>query len=398
MVIVRALATVFALVQVLSYRELPYPEGIKGTALALVGLLAVANTAIWLASRRTNDLRSAQRLSYLAMSVDVLITSGFVWLYAFDSTTAMWAVLFIMPLEGAIRFSLSGALGAWAAVTIIYAAREVWGSMTYGYRLQWESISFRMGIGLLIAVVAGMMARELLRQRTRVEEALADVSRVDRLRSGLVAMLAHDVRSPLTVIRGSFKTLLRHGSKMEEPQRQDMARDGEQAAARLERLATDLLDLARLEDGRLELHIEDIPLRAVIYEGLAAAGATGQFDVRIANPLAVRADRGRLEQIVVNLATNALRYGQPPFSIDAVRRDSRIEISFRDHGPGLADVERNSLFEPFRAESAQGSVGLGLAIVRALTEAQGGDISYEPNDPKGACFRLRLPAAGSRGG
>lgn len=396
MVIVRAAATVFALIQVLSYRQYPYPNGVKGIALGLVGVLAVANLAIWLGSRRIQNLHSAYQLSYAAMVVDIALTSAFVWLYAFDSTTAMWAVLFIMPLEGAIRFSLRGALTAWAAVAMLYSAREIWASRTYGFTLQWESISFRMGIGLLIALVAGLMARDLLRQRARVADALEDVSRIDRLRSGLVATLAHDVRNPLTGIRGTLLTLIRHGKKLPEHEVDALIRGADEHAARLERLATDLLDLARLEEGRMELHLDNIPLREAIQNGVSAAGGDGQFEVTIPQPLVVRADAGRLEQIVVNLVTNALRYGGPPFVVDAARNgDSAVSIQFRDQGPGLGDSQQKSLFEPFQTETGRSSVGLGLAIVRALAEAQGGEVDYRPNEPKGACFLVRLPAGDS---
>jgi signal transduction histidine kinase len=396
MVIVRGLATVFALVQVLSYRQYSYPEGLKGAALGLVGALAVANLAIWLASRRTRDPRAAYRLSYIAMVADILLASGFVWIYTFDPDTALWAVLFIMPLEGAIRFALPGALGAWAAVTLIYSAREIWGSRAYDNPLLWESISFRMGIGLLIALVAGMMARDLLRQRARVAEALEDVSRIDRLRSGLVAMLAHDVRNPLTGIRGTLLTLIRHGSRLPEHERDAMIRGADEHAARLERLATDLLDLARLEEGRMDLRLEDIPLREAIENGLAAAAAGERYEVRIGDPMTVRADRGRLEQIVVNLATNALRYGKPPFIVDASENGGgAVSIRFRDEGPGLKPAGKGALFEAFQTETRGSSVGLGLAIVRALTEAQGGRVTFEPNEPRGACFRITLPAGGS---
>lgn len=396
MVIVRGLATVFALVQVLSYRQYPYPDSLKGMALGLVGVLAVANLAIWLASRRAADLPAAYRLSYIAMVADIILASGFVWIYTFDPDTALWAVLFIMPLEGAIRFALPGALSAWAAVTILYAAREIWGSRTYDNALLWESISFRMGIGLLIALVAGMMARDLIEQRRRVADALEDVSKIDRLRSNLVAMLAHDVRNPLTVIRGTLLTIIRHGSRLPEGERDAMIKGADEHAERLERLATDLLDLARLEAGRLDLSLEDIPLRQAIENGLAAAAADERYDVRIGEPLTVHADRGRLEQIVVNLATNAMRYGKPPFIVDAtVNGDANVSIRFRDEGPGLQPAEKGALFEAFQTETRGSSVGLGLAIVRALIEAQGGRVTFEPNEPRGACFRITLPAGGS---
>ena len=396
MMVVRGLATVFALVQVLSYRQYAYPAGVERVALGLVAALAVVNLAIWIGSRTATDLPAAHRLSYLAMVADIVLASGFVWIYTFDPDSALWAVLFILPLEGAIRFALPGALGAWAAVTILYAAREIWGSRTYEYSLLWESISFRMGIGLLIALVAGMMARDLIRQRARVAAALEDVSRIDRLRSGLVAMLAHDVRNPLTAIRGTLLTLIRHGPQLKEADRDAMIKGADEHAVRLERLATDLLDLARLEEGRLEIRLEDLPLREAIEKGLAAASAGDRYDVRISESLTVRADPGRLEQVIVNLTTNALRYGRPPFIVDAApNRESQVSIRFRDEGPGLKPAEKGAPFAAFQTQTRGSSVGLGLAIVRALTEAQGGEVSFEANEPRGACFRITLPVGGS---
>lgn len=315
--------------------------------------------------------------------------------YTFDQLSALWAVLFILPLEGAIRFGLAGALAAWAAATALYTVRELWGSREYDYPFLWNSVSFRMGIGFLIALVAGMMARSLLRQRAYLEDTLVEVRRTDALRSRLVATLAHDVRNPLTTIRGTLNTLARHGKRLDESTRDELVGSADHQAERLERLATDLLDLARLEAGRLDLHLEDTTVRDVVERGLSFADPDHGFEVKIQPDLTVHADAGRLEQVVVNLASNALRYGRPPLVVEAdVGPDSTLELLFRDHGPGVHPAERATLFEPFRSEADRSSVGLGLAIVKALVEAHGGDVTYEPNDPRGAVFRVSLPVGG----
>jgi signal transduction histidine kinase len=403
MVMVRWAGAAFAVVQVLAYRELPYPPGVKAAALGLAGLLAVANVAIWVASRRMETVRGARALAMVGLTVDILAASGFVWLYAFDPGSALWAVLLILPLEGAIRFGLAGALASWAAVTVLYAGREVFRVRVYpetttgpgGFGFQPESVSFRMGIGLLIAMVAGLMARNLIRQRTQVSEALAELSRIDTLRSRLVATLAHDVRGPLTTIRGTFKTLARHHDKLDRETQDELLRTADRQAARMERLAANLLDLARLEEGRLELAMQDVSLAEAVKRGLMFADQDHRFDVNIDPALTVRADPARLEQVIVNLTANALRYGEPPFTIEARSVDGRVEVAFRDQGPGVAPADRQALFEPFRTERDRGSVGLGLAIVRALAEAQGGRVTYEPNAPRGACFRLTLASSSS---
>ena len=393
MVLVRWAGAVFALVQVLSYSNRPYPAGTKAMAVALVGALVVANAIISVLASRDLDEKEARALSLAAMTTDLVVASAFVWLYAFDPSSALWAILFIIPLEGAIRFALPGALIGWAVTTILYVGREVWGSATYGYLLEWNSVSFRMGIGLMIALVAGLMARNLTEQRERLEGTLSELSRIDRLRSRLVTTLAHDVRGPLTTIRGSLSTLLNYEHRLDPDTRRQLLEDTDRQAKRLEKLATELLDLARLEDGRLELRVEDAPLRQAILEGLDFVEASNQFEINADPGLIVKADPARLEQIIVNLSVNALRYGEPPFVVDAQRDgNGHVLVRFKDHGPGVPPDEEPTLFEPFRAEREAGSVGFGLAIVRALTEAQGGEVSYEKNRPTGATFLVTLPA------
>jgi signal transduction histidine kinase len=282
--------------------------------------------------------------------------------------------------------------------TVIYAARELWGSREYGYPFLWNSVSFRMGIGLFIALVAGLMARNLLHQRGRLSRMLSDVRRIDDLRARLVATLAHDIRNPLTTIRGTFSTLSRYFDRLSPETREEMIGSAERQAERLERLASELLDLARLESRRMDLHLQQTALREVVDRGLSFADPNRRFDVRVPSDLTIKADPGRLEQIVVNLATNALRYGRPPFLVEARNGEgSGVDLLFRDHGDGVPEAERQALFEPFRSEPDRSSVGLGLAIVRALVEAHGGDVRYEPNEPNGACFRVSLPAGGPRG-
>jgi signal transduction histidine kinase len=400
MVLVRFAGAVFAAYQVAVYDNEPYPSvAYRNAGLVLAGFLALANLAILAANGRVRTLSGARALGVAGIAVDTAVASGFVWLFTFDQLSALWVVLFILPLEGAIIFQLRGALATWAIVTAIYVARELWGARTfpedYVVGVQWSSVTFRMGIALLIAMVVGLMARDLVRERSRLREALQHVQRVDRLRSRLVSTLAHDVRNPLTAIRGTIKTMLAHRDRLTPKQADELLTQADRQSERLERLATDLLDLARIERGRLELELEDVRLRDVVENALSFADDQSRYEVRIDPGLRVRADPGRLEQIVVNLATNALRYGEPPFVAEAGPSDGTVTLSLLDHGPGVPADEAGSLFEPFRAERGHGSVGLGLAIVKALAEAHGGEVRYRPNRPRGARFEVSLPSSGS---
>lgn len=389
MIGIRWLATPWAFLQVLAYRTAPYPHGVRALALGVAAALPAGNAVLWLALRRARAPGRVRAVAMSGISFDVALASAFVWLFTFDQVSALWAILFILPLEGAVLFQLTGALSAWLVTALLYAGREMWGSRRYGYALQWESVSFRMGIGLLIALAAGLMARQLVEQREELAAAVEDLRRVDRLRTGLVATLAHDVRNPLAAIRASVQTLRANPDRHADRSRLlDIA---DRQAGRLERLAHQLLDVTQLEQGRIELRLQPIAVAPVVRHALSLTDGEQRVRVDIPHGLLVRGDPDRLEQIIVNLVANQLRYGEPPFTI-AARRDGTVAvISVTDEGRGIASDKQRDLFEPFAVRSEGGSVGLGLSIVRALAEAQGGTIRYEANAPRGACFEIRLP-------
>lgn len=397
MVAVRWVAALFALVQILAYEDAPYPDQVPVFAigLAAVGLLVVGNAAVWVGSGRAAGA-GIRRLALAGLALDVVVAEAIVWLWAFDPGSALWAVLYVLPLEGAIKFQLPGALGTWVVVTALYIGRELWADGVYpDVDLQWNSISFRMGIGLLIALVGGLMARNLTRQRALVEDALARLRRIDGLRAGLVSTLAHDVRNPIAAIRGTLRILLSpRVGRLPRKTRLELLGSADDQAARLERLAVDLLDLARLERGRLELTFQELRLAPLVRQALGYLQEGERVQVEVGDEVVVRADAGRLEQIVVNLATNALRYGRPPFELEVAARDAQIVIEMRDRGDGIPPDQQLTLFDPFRAERHTGSVGFGLGIVKALSEAHGGSASYRDLEGGGACFEVRLPIEG----
>ncbi|HEV3472423.1 MAG TPA: ATP-binding protein [Actinomycetota bacterium] len=390
MIIVRWIAVPWAIFQFVVY-ENPYPPGYVALGWSLIVLLIVGNAAIHLANRGPAGVSRARTIAAAGIALDIAVISGIVWLYTFDQESALWALLFILPLEGANSFQLPGALLAWGASTLIYIARELYGSRTFGYALEMNSITYRMGIALIIALVAGFMARDLVRQRSLLGEALSELQRVDQLRSGLISTLGHDVRNPLTVIRGSIETLMRHRARMSEDDVERMLEGADRHARRLETLATDLLDLARLEAGRLELRLSKMSVEAAVTNALSYLETASDFDVRVQEGLNVQADAERVEQILHNLASNAVRHGEPPFVVEAAQRNGSIVIDVVDHGPGVSPDTLAQLFEPFGTESATGSVGYGLAIVKALVEAHGGTVAYLPNEPRGARFSVVLP-------
>lgn len=175
MVLTRFVAVPWAVVEVLTRALPPYPPGGRQLGVALAAGLGLGNVGVWLVSSRVRTAGQARALAVAGLGLDLLVACAFVLLHTFAHTAALWAVLFILPLEGAILFNLRGAVATWAAVTAFYVGRELWGSSRYGYLLSWNSITFRMGLALLIALVAGLMARNLLRERQRLATALAQL-------------------------------------------------------------------------------------------------------------------------------------------------------------------------------------------------------------------------------
>ncbi|MBW0114620.1 hypothetical protein, partial [Pseudonocardia abyssalis] len=166
---------VFGLAQVLTY-YLPYPPGMLELALGLLTLLAVGNLVIWPLIPRMTTVRRARRTGVAALVLNGTVFLGLVFVFTFDTETAIWAVLYVLPMEAAVRFQLRGAMVAIGLLTVAYTLREVFGTLVYGHPFLVVSITFRMGIGLIIAAVAGVIAQSLTRDR----EQLAALSSITR--------------------------------------------------------------------------------------------------------------------------------------------------------------------------------------------------------------------------
>ncbi|HWI04053.1 MAG TPA: GAF domain-containing protein, partial [Acidimicrobiales bacterium] len=199
---VRWIAIVWATIQISTY-YLPYPPGVFPWAVVAVGVLLAGNTGIWLALRRAEGAAASRRLALASVLVDGIAIVLLVFVYTFDPETAIWAVLYIVPLGSAVLFLLRGALWTMAVITVLYAVREVYGHLAFDNELLPVSISFRMGVGFIIAAFAGAMASGLesrlreLRGLNRITQTVADERELHRaLRAVTRELLSvFDVRS-----------------------------------------------------------------------------------------------------------------------------------------------------------------------------------------------------------
>ena len=223
--------------------------------------------------------------------------------------------------------------------------------------------------------------------------------RADRVRRDFIANASHELRTPVTAIRGAAETLQ---DSVELPTEAlgfvDMI---QRHALRLTRLTDDLLDLYRLETGALQLEKESVQLLPVAAASLelvakAAAAKNITLECEVPERLRATADRAALEQILLNLLDNAVKYtpGGGRVSVRGEGLGPNVLLSVADTGPGIEKKHQARLFERFyRADEgrsrAQGGTGLGLAIVKHLTQAMGGEASVE-SSPSGSRFWVRL--------
>ncbi len=219
------------------------------------------------------------------------------------------------------------------------------------------------------------------------------------LRAGFTSMLVHDLRSPLTVIQG-YAQLLGPGSPNEKHRKGLHEIQG--ACDRMLRLISEILDLSKLEAGRLALEprpVDLVTLIADVVDRLQPVAAPKEirleFPSRPMEP--VMADARRIEQVLMNLLNNALKFTPSggTITVEAADCDDGLEVTVTDTGPGIAAKEVPLLFEPFRQASTgrntPGGTGLGLVVCRHLVEAHGGQIWAKSTVGVGSRFTFRLP-------
>jgi signal transduction histidine kinase len=222
----------------------------------------------------------------------------------------------------------------------------------------------------------------------------------------LFSILSHELRAPLTTIKGSSRTLLRHGAALDPATARQLLLDIDQEAERLHRLIDNLLELARAGVGPAALRTEptavDVLIRRVVADATPHAGAR-RLRVRASADLPHPSiDPVRVEQVIRNLVDNAVKFSPPGGTIDlsAARLGDAVVVTVKDEGPGVAPEYHERVFERFfRVEREGNSVagaGLGLAICKRFVELHGGRIELDSRPGQGAAFRFTLPL-GERG-
>lgn len=253
--------------------------------------------------------------------------------------------------------------------------------------LRWQALAL---LGLVLAVALAALA--IIRASRRAED-------LARQRSAFVSAVSHELRTPLTTIRMHAEML--EDDLVDDARRPRVYREIATESVRLSRLVENVLEISRLEEGRRPLRLQRGDLAAHVRE---VALGQGPFVESRGSTLALRADAAveaafdaqALEQIVVNLIDNAVKYAPGEIEVEVQATPERALVRVLDRGPGIPEAERERVFERFhrveRAESAhKPGTGIGLSLVRELARAHGGDASARAREGGGCELRVELP-------
>ena len=293
-----------------------------------------------------------------------------------------------------------------------------WVWVKYEHGFDYSLLAKTIGVALLVILAFVYWNRRLRSEITRREKAQAaladsenalrtsydDLKAMERLKDNLVHMIVHDLRSPLAAVSGSLELLADESagltSTTDEPTPLELAQAGAQSAMQM---AQALLDISRLEAGKMPLHMADVDLQAVARDAIATMGVQARLaDIRLVlsgRSVWGQADPEILHRVLIDLISNAIRASQAGTAVDVVTTvdSARAVVEVRDSGCGIPPDRLDAVFDRFasidRDGRQRGAVGLGLSFCKLAVEAHGGRVVVESEAGKGSVFRVDLPLA-----
>jgi signal transduction histidine kinase len=257
----------------------------------------------------------------------------------------------------------------------------------------------------LITLLARQVASAVQNMRMYAAErnAAEELRRLSALRADFVSLVSHELRAPMASVIGCASTLRLRWRELAPDQRESFLALIEQETGRLSTLIGDVLDTSRIEAGTFSYTFADVDLAELVRE-TASMIELGHDEIKVRTtvrePLpAVKGDRERLRQLLLNLLTNAAKYtvAGDEIEVRAGAQDGHVVITVADHGPGISADQHRLIFEKFGRVNAGGrskpGAGLGLFIARSIAEAHGGSLDVQSETGAGAAFSFRLPVS-----
>jgi signal transduction histidine kinase len=376
-----------------------YPNAAtRNAAWVVVAILVLGTVGVWGALARVDSQHDMERLGMIAFTFDILIIVAFVTVYAFEIPYVTWALVFLIPIEGALRYRLNGALLGATVIALFFIAQTSRVQSIHGGPWDTVTYAFVVGLSTLIAGIAGSMANNWHEQRRGFEMQSLKLIELDQLKDRFLAVTSHEIRGPLTTIITGVDMIRRRSDRLSPENRDNILEAVANQSQQLARLVDDLLLTSQLQSGQLAIQLEWAELEETVEQALHAAAPrrrAHQLEVFV-EPVTCRLDSARISQIVRNLVENAYKYTPDRTRVSVSGRTiaGGINLLIVDDGPGIPADKRDQLFEAFsRVEetaTGQDGIGLGLFVVSHLVTAMDGRIDLNASS-KGTGFNIYIP-------
>jgi signal transduction histidine kinase len=305
----------------------------------------------------------------------------------------------VLKIPGKLLESISGSL----LVFPLRVENQIIGVLTLGSKEEGYFTAEHLRLTELIADQSAIIIDNATLYQ-RIREAVKELEKLNKMKNEFISVVSHELRTPITTIMGFNNILLKEDTGPLTDQQRRFLKISEQSANRLSDLINDLLDISRIESGRIDLQIvpTDIPellhkIETLFTKECKAKKISLTLDIQDSLP-SVCVDQDRMLQVFKHLVQNSVKFTDPhgKITISASDRGDYIQLDFADTGAGITKENHEKIFDKFYqvdTSSARraGGTGLGLSIVRSIVELHGGKIWIESQLGKGSVFKLIIP-------